>query len=1099
MKITNSSTNTTLAVEAQQGFGDRNLPVYLTKYTILPAQQFVKTLEILWSTVSLLPSPNTRERILTIQISAQLTEPLPTYTSSISNFSMLLDFSSIEESIRLAYPIQLEGQIEGYVTYGAMSTSLNANYVMNYVYAAEKYQLLLNVTNLPSVPPDVPIPFYCNISIQDDVYGEDNPALLPFTVSNNILRFPQAPGPLYRPNRGEGITAVLLLLICCPDELATLQLSTLDPSLPGAFDPRSEIAYLLNVQGLLLPTNGFDIEYIPAVPYDPSPEPPMLNWRTSQLILHMAFELQNLFSNAPDMKAIVLYEYLPVGPNDAPAYISWLRNNMSKYDMFLSSQMINRHPGNDYSPDDFEAAKLFYNDTFRTLYLFSKPCVISGTNSGSDEQLQRPNARYNFQEANSLNIVSTGMSLDPDAGYNINGPYIASSFNGGGYCNDVPQPVFQFDIVSGVNYGCPDICGYNSDIAFCMYSGSLAYVVANSGSSWTPQPLGALMAMIMVNTKKRDWDFKRIFYLKGSSIFSYINKGWNTGSGVTGFQNRYDCSRFQFWNPVCGMGSIYGSYLYEMCDLMMTNTNIQISAVGMNNRLSFLNTIPRNTFADFVALQPVLGYSSIFSMFKILSITNPNTSASEVMLTNKPYYILDGTLRYALAYGIDDNGIGYIFLQTFNPGSTFQQWIFRNRASPGVVQTIFAFDNLYISPSENMFNYMTSHWNANNSLRPSCPSFISTLEPSVTEYFTISREPAIDKPYFLIMENIANDTDKYSYYVNITAPIGDGNVAFLSNPDFIDPSTSTVNEIYAARNAAFEQDISPRWGEFSKYPQWVVIPITIPYSYKLILNQPVLLFNTVLGSYLRVDPVSKKPILKPNSADTNAPLSQFLFYINNRSFEGEVFEKTVVEKPGLPKTVPFDISTRRVALVNAQMIRPPYNGREYFYYYFVRPNGFNELLDLYETNTADDDYVYLNLYWVFKRLMITTSTICQMLAFNNYSTDPQPNNGKYVSARRDNVYNHAPSMTADVEDAFTNFYYEANTVVLDVNAPNTNDNSYIYVNENYQTPGSTNLKIIELGGSPTSQIGVCVTGPQTPIMLDIQTQTDPNVIAPTTK
>ena len=1087
MKIT-SNQNLVKAIENQDGILDRNLPVYIRDYTVTVATRHMAKAAVLWSTVSFIPSYVDRKRILNIHLALSVLAPLGPFTTNLEDLTFIFDFSSFLSFLRERFEITIDGPLEGNISFGSDTSSFNAYRYVSYMYRDYSQQLYLTLKNLDFVTSTYPMTIYLNISIRDDV---DDPAvyptLFPILVSDNIYRMPE------NTSRGQGVTVVMLLLCCCPDELKTLQLSTIDINNPDAFNPTAEIEYLLARQGITLPEDGFNFTFTPAADFLPSTDEP-IPWRDSILMVHMVYELQSLYSNVPDASVIILYDYLPNPYN--PEYITWLKNNVSRYDIAALSQSINLLA--DWDESAFDDAQEFYNDALHFLYLNRKPIIICSFNEGTNARITFPEHGYNFVITNPDSITSGSFALTPESNYNIDGPYKGSFYSNGGYCNRVSKPSDQFDIVYGSQYGSPDLAGYFGSYFFCSTYG---YLEQAAGSSFTPQPLAALFAKIYLNSQKRNWDFKFILQRKGLTLFSYLSRGVNVG---TSLDTQYYCAEFYYWNPVVGLGNLMYDAFYEICNVMKNNTYVQVSNFGLNNQLSFLNIMPQNTFNDFIFRQPVFGFSSIFSFFKIYrDVSGSGTPPKDdnPLLTGMNIYLVDITERYALSYAYDETNHLYILLQDFNYGSSFQQWRIQNAESPSVVSFLYAFDQITLSPKESSGSYLSSLWNANGSMRPSCPS-IKGGGVGISEIFCFNTDPTVRDALPNILQTLSDDTYTYSYYVNFTYLLPDDKLVFLSNPSFlsIKPPDDDPNALYFARDEAHSGELTPRWGRFEEYPQWILIPLNIPYSSTMHVNSAYLIFNTVNLSYLFLDAQNNTIFMKPISASLTDEIAftQFIFNIDQFGVSGDLFYPKEAVKPGLPPSVSFNLARSATTVYTKQMTSEPYNGN-YSYYAWDKPYVDGQELEVIVKETLPDaSEEYIVIYWVFKRYIVDYTRVCRIVAYNDLTT-AQEYNGYVVSANpgQFNQQNHAPSMDPRVDSTGAIWQFTSDTYVVDeYTNPLAPESRYIFIDENLRQMSQTNLRAISLlssPGVPDQAIGVYGNYPQ-PKMLPYNFSTFPNAV-----
>lgn len=1080
MKIT-SNQNIVRAIESQDGITDRNLPVYLTGYAVYVATQHASKAAVLWSTVSFLPSYQDFQRILNIHLAVSVLEPFGPVISSLEDLTFVFDFSAFADFLREQFYVTIDGPLEGNISFDGNAKSFNANRYMDYLYREGTQELTLTLKNLDVVPPSFPATIYMNISIRDDIDDPENdaPALFPLAVADEILRMPP------NTSRGDGIRVVLLLLICCPEELKTLQISQANINDPEAFNPTDEIEWLLQRQGIPLPALGLDFRFQPADTYPIMGDDVVAApWKLSFLMTHINFEMQNLYSNLPDATVIVLYDWQP--DSFQPSFMSWLGSNTSSYDIIAVSQAPLL--GGNWGEAEFSQTQQFYDNIIETIALQRKPFISSTFNEGTNERITYPNGTYIFMNANTRTLTMGAFELLQDRAterYLIEGPYKAGFYSNGGYCNRVLRPAEQFDFVYSPNYGSPDFSGYDGPYLFCLDYG---YPYPQQGSSWSPQPLAALFGKIYKNTLKRDWDFKFILERKGLTLCTYIVDGHNRG---TDEDDRYYCTEFFFWNPVVGFGNLWYTGFYNMCNLILNNTYVQISNVGLNNQLSFMNVMPRNTFNDFIFRQPVFGSSSIFSFFKIYVATGQAAPSSDQfnIFTGTPVYFVDISERYALSYGFDEDAHLYVFLQHFNYGSSFQEWRLQYAENPSVIRAIFAFDNITIVPNQYPQQFLSSLWNANNSRRPASPS-IRTTGPGPSEIFVLNTDPTLEENIAKIVLAQSDDTFNYSYYVNFTYQLPNNELLYLTNPQHlsIEPPLDDPDAIYVARNEVHAGQMEARWGYFEKYPQWILVPLNIPYDSPMFVNRQYMIFNTVVNAYLYLDRDTQMFYLNPVAADITDRLAftEFIFTIERFqqfNLRGPLFVPQPTNRPGIPfnKTADYNICNTTVKIFNQQMLIQPFNGN-YRYFSWDAPKAYDDpLVALASDDLPDTTTQIIKMFWVFKRYMVDFSRVNNIIAFNGQPT-PQENNGLAITSDADpnNLNFNAPSLTNEVNSQGALWQFACDTFVTDqYSAEPGFDSRYIVIDENLKQSSQTNLRFVSLAATIEDlAIGVNGANPQ---------------------
>lgn len=1103
--------NVTQAVEKQDSFTDRHLPIYLRRYSIRLSPPDISNMSVLWSTVGFIPSYTDLERILNIRMAVSILEPL-VINNSVEEINFIVDFSFFAEFVRNEYFITFDGLLQGNISFTSLPKSFDATQYLSYFYDPSTLQLMITFDIIPELPDSYPTTMYMNISIRDDI--DDTvpyPDLSPVQIANDILQMPrgQDPDDPDQPNTGTGVGIVLVLLTDSTRSLKTLQASTVNINDPNAFNPTTEIVLALERQGITATPSRINFSIVPARNDYPviGDAVPFMPWKESSSMVMIANEMQILYSSVPDCDVLILYDYQtdPI----QPSFMEWLSNNTHAYDMVIVTQ----RPVLPFfwPPPFFLTTKEFYDERIEIITNAGKAFICSGVNNGKDLSLQTFDPNYNFLATNVRTITVTTFRLIFDKTtrtYPLGGPYIASINSFGGYCDGVPQPPQQFDYVPGNNYGVPAIAGYNGPtIVVSGYDQDLKPTLSTViGSQYATPPLAAIFAKIYDTTEKRNWDFKYILGKKGVNLCQYITRGQNRG---TNNQNRYFCKDFKFWNPVVGFGNLNFGYLYDMCSFIQNNTYVQISNVGLNNLVSFLNVFPRNTFDDFLPRQPSFGFSSIFSFFK-LYVAPPSGSVSKETFpveTTSLVYFLDITEQYALSYASANDSMGnpklYILINEFNAGDESQQWRIFDANNPNVMRPIFAFDHLSILPSQYIDFYMSSVWNANGSPRPASPSFRNTGVDS-TETFTLNTDPSFNEVVQDILTDQANDIANYSYYVNFTYTLTPSNeMLYLSNPNLLSYQSAIDNPeaIYTMRDDVQRLQEFCRWGHFDPYPQWILVPLTLPYTPKLYANQPYMIFNTIASAYLYKDQLQPSVMMKPISASiTNTiPLTKFTFNLAQVSTKNEeivpLFQKTNPVKPGLPPFASdeFGIPQTNVSIFNTY--RPAFSVNRVDYYTWNSPMAFNDRLVTRQSLTPPDaTEEHVRMFWVFKKYIVESSRPFQIFAFNNLPQTIQDGNGQVLSSTPNLQVPGSPSLTLNYTDLNTYWRCLCDTHVDDVY---TTSSQYIWLDENIKQHSSTNVRFLSDASTALSNnnaIGVTTTGSQQPRMINFDSTNPPSTV-----
>ena len=1110
MKIRTFDSNLQTAISEDPSIPDRNLPVYVTNYDVTLSSSLATRTDIVWSTVGFIPSYQDRERILHISLCSRVRNVEG--GDNLANLTYIFDFSALGQQFIDEFNITLKGPLEGYMTYANVIRTLSSLRYVWYEYDASVYRLLLHVRDLPpvDVDPGEWRTLYLNISIKDDVNDQDYPQEFPLTIANQILKI-----PINTPLKGSGIRIVLPMFICCPDELKTLQLSTLDPELEGAFNPIPEIRYLLDTQGISIPP-VFSIEYIDADANPASPDPP-IPWKLDVNMRQMAYMLQVLFSLLPQCTAIVLYSYAVNETN--PSYLTWLQENIDQYDIVVQTQYLGSPVP--WTLDRFDTTAQRYNDVQQLLYTNHRPFLVASGNAGTEDSITYPSLLYDFNFASiyPIGVGAFQLARNPATNtYSLVGPYEVSPNSNGGYCNTVARPEAQYGLNARNLYGRPDLAGYYGWYVCTMNPPSYDSVV---GTQFSAVLMGALFGMVMEQTQRREWEFKFILYRKGLTIIEEFFEGHNTGTYPYA---RYLAEYYKFWNPMIGMGNLNGQYLLDICRVIRNFQAVQLSASSaMNHPISFINAMPPNPFADLITRQPVMGCSSIFSLFYIKRVdgNDPPINDEEPIRGNDEVYFVDITERYALAYAIDDNGKWFVLLSKVNYGSSAQKWILTFPTEPTSRKEIYAFDDVVVGAKLQPLYTLTSKWNAGASSVPNSPSI--SYDFITPEYFVLCTDPASNIFLADIVAYISNDITGYSYYVNFASTVGGaeegrGDLLYLNNPDFVGMDSES-EEVYDARNRLYNEFLTPRWGyKFDPYPQWVLVPVpslcyntlNVPYQPQLLTNAQFMIFNTVLQSYLYipenkyVPPERPVPYLKPLTPNiTNTiPFDAFVFtisdsvYINSpRAQYFQLFRGSGPVKPGMPPNTKID----------------PFLTQAYIYNWNLNTDSPGDLTrlsnalvspilaetDKLQAQQADGD-VHLGdeiiIYWVFKNYILTKTTPCRWIAYNDRGDSPQENSSLPLTAYGSsaNVNDHAPSFLPETVITDLGYYWNClpDTTVTDLNQPPSPAAEYGLLREGLSiaNPAATEMFVNTLlrnPADPNAVFGIGVFGnPPQPSLLE---------------
>ena len=1114
MKIQTFNSNLIQAIDQDTSIPDRNLPVYVTNYTVHASPSSLQdSVRIAWSTVGFLPSYEEAQRIIQLRLVATVDGTDP----SFSNVTFVFDFSRLGRRFLEEYNITLKGPLEGYVTDGEFIRCLSAYRHVTYQYDATTFTLLLYVRDLPMLGAEGPRTLFLNISIKDDVNDPDYPVQFPLTIANVVMKI-----PINTPYKGRGIRIVLPMFICCPDELKTMQLSSIDPELEGAFNPIPQIKFLLQSQGQPVPET-LDIQFIDANASPASPDPP-INWKENLPMRQIAFVLQVLFTVVPECSVIVLYS-LAYEDLTRPAYMVWIRDNVDSFDMVLETQYLGSDT--EWTLNAFNETKQFYNEVQQLLFTKYRPFVVASGNFGNEDYITYPKRVYDFNGASTF-AISVGafqLARDPvSEAYSMTGPYEASPNSNGGYSNMTERPAAQYGLNYRNLFGRPDIAGYFGYYACTINPPDFDGIL---GTEMGAAVIAGLFAMIMDKTQRRDWPFKPMLYRKGLTIVNEYYLGQNIGSTPI---NRYNARNYQYWNPLIGMGNVNGQYLLDMCNAIRNFDVVQISPTrAMNNPIAFVNAMPPNPFGDLLIRQPVMGCSSIFSLFYIKRVdgNDPPVNDEEPIRGNDLVYFVDITERFALAYAFDDDEKWFVVLSKVNYASSAQKWLVTLGFDPSSTDSVFAFDDVVISPALQPQYSLTSKWNAGGAAAPASPSISYNFADP--EYFTLFTDPACLPFIADIAAVLSDDINGYSYYVNFAAAAGTdtkGEIVYLNNPDFLGMD-GDVPEIYEARNRAQSTRVTPKWGyKFDPYPQWVLVPVPStysnpdagPYQTAMLRNAQYMIFNTILQAYLyvpatrNVPPETAKPYLKPltPSVTDTIPFTSFLFTITDSIFvtlrekAGPIFTGRPPVIPGLPFNTVIDPFLADLYIYNRVVDTESPRDFTFITYSFSLPElDFTDELTILETQGDTILGDEIPILWVFKKYISTQTSLTRWFAYNDQFERRQENATYALSALGipSNINNHAPSLKPEQIASLDFFWFSVtDSYIEDLNVAPSPANRYGIIHEGLWQfePEATELiinSVLENESDPDVVFSIGVFGnPPQPVMLPEPFSQAPNAI-----
>ena len=1124
MRIRSFNSNLIDAIDNDTSVPDRNLPVYVSNYQVRVASATVDLVDVVWSTVGFVPSYEIAQRVFHLRLCATFQR-----SSSIGaavDITFVFDFSALGRQFMDRWNISLRGPLEGYLTEGAFIRCLSAYRRVSYEYDASTYQLLLYVRDLPSIgtpSSDDRIPLFIDLSIKDDVNDPDYPSAYPREVADQVMNI-----PMDTPYTGDGIRVVIPIFVCCPDELKALQLSSLDPELEGAFNPIPEISYFLNLQGVPVPAS-FDIEYIDAEANPLQPDDPV-NWKQNLSMRGTAYVMEMLFSIVPHVSIIILYSL--TGNVQQPSYMTWLAANVARYDIVLHTQNLLKDTPWQQGP--FNATVQFYDTVLRTLADNRRPFVATTGNDGTETNLQFPSRLYDFSLASSYSIGVGSFELRRRQGtkdYNLRGPYQASTLSSGGYSNQVQRPSYQYGVNYRNLYGRPDVAGY-----FGYYFAVIDEPVVEEvlGTQLGTALLVALFVMIMQRTQRKEWDFKFILYRKALTTVQPIYQGQNIGTEP---DNRYNARNYPYWNPISGLGNVGGQYWLDMCDVIRNFQVIQIStAKEMDHPLAFVNAMPPNPFGNLITRQPVMGCSSIFSLFRIQRVSGSGdpTPNDEPIHGSDQVYFVDVTQRFALAAAIDDNGKWYVVLSTLNYGSSAQKWILTLATNPSSRDPIYAFDEINIAPSLQPLYSLSTKWNAMGATVPSSPSISDDID--VVEAFVLCTDPASTSFLDEIMQFLTDDLMTYSYYVNLSTFARDvedtrGDTVFLNNPDLLSLDSDT-DEIHVARNRAHNDDVQPRWAYgLDPYPQWILVPVpcsfsnplNVPYTPEMVQGGQYMIFNTVLQAYVYiptiiVPPTSGPPVyLRPLSSDTAStiPFYAYVFTVTDaiqilsRTPDGKIFRGTdpLVMPVPIPPTVRIDPFEAQLIIYNFWMNTEIARDGVFVANGLLEANMEEGQQNSLRTEQMQGDTVFadiISLYWVFKRYIATRTTPTRFIVYNDIADALPANAGLTLCAEGSptNVDTHAPSLLPEpiIADPAFFWFNITDSNVVDINFPISPGTTYGIIHEGLsrEDTDATQWQVLSLLRNDTNPdavfaLGVYGNGPQ-PRMLEYPFPQAPDAI-----
>lgn len=850
------SSNTALAAGFYtEPIQDRNVPAYFQKYTV----QFVGGYgEVSTSFIGLIPCNLPGQRVLSVECSGTLhnlvaldgTAPEPDEEGGrVPEWVIQFDVSDIQ-----IFPqFELQYGLEGTLTLRGLTSSnpntitgevINASMVMTYSYDRDRGQLLFHI-DLKKISGDIPpapqtIPFSFAIMIQDDL---EPPKYVRPAYANQ--RFPYQ-------YTGEGQTILV-------------------PSLLESGYLYSDIIAYLSAQGITKTNDDLDrqIKWVNVTQFEtfywdweyytiPASdgrvcEPPLAELRLGDAD-NLTCTLEFLLSIAPDANILIAYYGCNCDPNTGELtstveaemeLIQWIRNNANRFDLICDTH-------DHLLPSKFTEEQLtYFQDTFTFLYQETKMLVTSSGDFGIPEPYLYNVGVHVFSVGGSK-YVQTSPDTFQQVGY---------SQSSGGFYSTIDGQIFPAYQVGLVEYpgitpanmrnaetvGVPTCCGLASGLVY-VFNG---VTTPMNGTENGVRAITALFALINEATDFT-WRYLDVFYADADYVTDYIDKGQN---------NAYNAQDFVDWNPITGLGAVDGQALLNMVidTYVRSGDRVMIYNTFLQTRMASLCMFPPTPFYDSEVRQPVFGpqcYWSYLVVYRILEDGRVDTERT--VLEDGDTVAFFSSLPFNLYWVMVRDASGYVKLQRYeNVVQPEMTWTLELPIDAEDSRVAWYSDVHFHTPTEPKW-WLSCRSGATGISSSPC----LYTEQDATTTFRFRRHTWFVEDQQLYIRLLAQQNE-YSYYVNI------------SNAFYYMTSGYNQDNYAQGRQLAASFEMFVKYGDFSPYPEMLMIPVNQVEEIQPETGQLLMFYNIRVQAFVRIgyDFLSEQTYVlfyNPNSSTCDA-------------------------------------------------------------------------------------------------------------------------------------------------------------------------------------------------------------------------------------
>lgn len=781
---------------------DNNLPAYFYNYYVSITNELGNIQE---STISLVPSAIKDERILNVTCVGELQY----ITGRVQTWDIVFHVSDIT----IFQQFKLEYGLEGMLTLPSLSTTKwNASSFIDYYYDTQNLDIHFTI-DLTSLKSDISsleyIPFSFNLYIQDDLerskYVRD---------AYKIFEF-----PFQYTGIGQRILVGSELLSGYSLEDIVVYLTV--QGIVGG-NGQLKTAEQLYTQISYVNVTTFTTVYFPNDgQYYPIPLCDGYYCRIPMAELYgsteLTMNLQYIFSVAPDANVIIAYHGCNCDPNSGNQtsevqaemeFITYINNNSSSFDIICDN--YGHKLASAYNNEEAD----YFQATFDKLYNERIPVFeASGNSSGS--------------LIDYWNVCKYVISLGGMEFVKVNDAYVESCYeqsSGGFYASRFPFPTYQIGAVEpqvpfnknniSTNFiGVPTCSGIASNMAIIFNYNTLY----GHGTSLTCPVMSGLCALINQATNTT-WKYIDILYYEYAYLFNYIDKGGN---------NQYKASDFTEWNPIAGFGVVNGTYLLNLLNpaRIYSGDHLCISSFVIQNKLSFMNFFPPTDFLNEEIRQPVFGPQSYWSYLRIYRLVD-GTDLLDLLegeITDGDRVVIFSALPelyWVMTWDLE----GTVKLEKYNNTVTQNmQWIITMEH-----QNAF-YENILFSPVSDPNLYLSSAF-----VLASSPSLIDIRNDSCHFFFRRHSWFLYQPTLYEILLN-----SNQSYYVNIT------------NSKYFVSSGYSFDNYLLGRSMVYDTDVLVQFGDFSVYPEFMLVPLIPDEDGVLNITSLFAIFNTRIQAFVR--------------------------------------------------------------------------------------------------------------------------------------------------------------------------------------------------------------------------------------------------------